>query len=314
MRAAYVTEPGPATTIRHGDLPVPTPGPGEVLVRVAATAVNPVDTFVRSGAWRTPFPSPFVIGRDLVGTVAATAHGYATGDAVWCNSLGHAGRQGAAATYAAVPADRLYRLPAGVDPIAAVAILHPAATAWLALFRHARLQAGETVYVAGGGGNVGSALIELAAGAGTRVVASASAGDLDFCRDKGAAVAIDYRAPEQVDPVDVHIDTSGHHDLDAAVGMLAFGGRLVLMAGLRERPALPVGALYTRDASIVGFAISNAAVADLAAAAEGINDALSLGRLVPRSVDRRPLAQAGQAHLDVEQGRTHGRRIVLIPE
>jgi NADPH:quinone reductase-like Zn-dependent oxidoreductase len=98
------------------------------------------------------------------------------------------------------------------------------------------------------------------------------------------------------------------------VGMLASGGRLVLLAGLRERPVLPVGALYTKDAAIVGFAISNAAVADLAAAAEGINDALSLGRLVPRPVDRRPLDQAAQAHLDVEQGRTHGRRIVLVPE
>jgi NADPH:quinone reductase-like Zn-dependent oxidoreductase len=193
MNAAYVTEPGPATTVRYGELPVPRPAPGEVLVRMAVTAVNPVDTFARSGAWRTPLPSPFVIGRDLVGTVATAAHGYAAGDSVWCNSLGHAGRQGAAAGYAAVPADRLYRLPPGVDPVAAVAVPHPAATAWLALFRHARLRAGETVYVAGGGGNVGAAL-------------------------------------------------------------------------------------------------------------------------VPRAIDRRPLAQAAQAHLDVEQGRAHGRRIVLVPE
>jgi NADPH:quinone reductase-like Zn-dependent oxidoreductase len=197
MPAAYVTGPGPAGAIRFGRLPVPVPGPGEVLVGVVASAVNPVDTFVRSGAWPTPLPSPFVIGRDLVGTVAMATHGFAVGDSVWSDSLGHAGRQGTAAGYAVVPADRLYRLPAGVDPVAAVAVLHPAATAWLALFRHARLGAGSaspggsggaggTVFVAGGGGNVGAALIELAAAAGARVVATASARDLEFCRERGA--------------------------------------------------------------------------------------------------------------------------------
>lgn len=321
MNAAFVDGPGPAGAIRHGELPVPVPGAGEVLVRVAASAVNPVDTFVRSGAWATPLPTPFVIGRDLVGTVAAATHGWEIGDVVWCNSMGHAGRQGAAAAYCAVPADRLYRLPAGVDPVAAVAVLHPAATAWLALFRHARLAAGEVVYVAGGGGNVGAALTELAAGAGARVVASASAADLEFCRRRGAAVAVDYRDPELAarlreaapDGVDVHVDTSGRHELDAAVGMLAAGGRLVLLAGLRERPVLPVGALYTRDASIVGFAISNAAVDDLAGAAAGINTALAAGGLVPRQVETRPLAGAAGAHEDVERGRAHGRRIVLLP-
>ncbi len=88
-----------------------------------------------------------MIGRDLVGTVAEGgpgAVGFAVGERVWCNSLGHAGRQGAAAEFAVVAADRLYHLPADVDPVVAVAVAHPAATAYLALILHGGLTAGET--------------------------------------------------------------------------------------------------------------------------------------------------------------------------
>ena len=150
MRAAYITELGPADAIRVGELPTPVPGPTDVLVRVELVVVDPVDTLVRSGAYRTPTPFPFVVGRDLVGTVAeagAGAAGFAPGDRVWCNSLGHDGRQGSFAEFAVVPAERLYHLPDGADPVASVAVLHPAATAYLALFRHGRLRPGESVYV-----------------------------------------------------------------------------------------------------------------------------------------------------------------------
>jgi NADPH:quinone reductase-like Zn-dependent oxidoreductase len=142
-----------------------------VLVRAEVIAVDPVDVFARSGAYATPTPFPFVLGRDVVGTVAETgpgAVGFAPGDRVWCNSLGHGGRQGACADYSVVPVDRLYRLPDEVDAVTAVAALHPAATAYLALFRHGRLRPGETVLVAGGAGNVGRAATTLAATAGAR--------------------------------------------------------------------------------------------------------------------------------------------------
>ena len=95
MRAAYITELGPAEAIRVGDLPVPVPGPTDVLVRVEVVVVNPVDILVRSGGYSTPTPFPFVVGRDLVGTAAevgAGTVGFAAGDRVWCNSLGHGGR------------------------------------------------------------------------------------------------------------------------------------------------------------------------------------------------------------------------------
>ncbi|MFD6735911.1 alcohol dehydrogenase catalytic domain-containing protein, partial [Micromonospora aurantiaca] len=190
MHAAFIPDLGPADAIRYGDLPGPRPGPTDVLVAVECTTVNPVDTFVRSGVFRTPVQLPLIVSRDLVGTVLEVGPGVAgftPGDHVWCNSLGHDGRQGAAAERAVVPADRLYHLPDGVDAEQAVAVLHPAATAFLALFTHARIQPGETVLIAGGAGNVGSALVTLSVQAGARVVATASASDAAYVRGLGAA-------------------------------------------------------------------------------------------------------------------------------
>ncbi|MFF0966048.1 NADPH:quinone reductase [Streptomyces sp. NPDC003703] len=323
MRAAHVPGPGPAGSIRWGTLPVPVPGPTDVLVRVRAVAADPVDTFVRSGAYPTPMPTPFVIGRDLVGEVAAIgpgAAGHTPGQAVWCNSLGHAGRQGSFAEYAVVAADRLYPAPDGIAPDDLVAAAHPAATAWLALFRHGRLSAGQHVYVGGGGGNVGSAAVALAAGAGARVVSTARPGDHDRLRDLGAAEVVDHRAPDLADRLrraapggfDVHLDTSGRGGLADAVGLLAHGGRLVAMAGMDRTPALPVGRLYTRDASIVGFALSNASTTDLAAAADGVVRLLTGTAWRPRIADRLPLSRAAEAHRRLESGGLRGR-LVLHP-
>ncbi|GAB3476720.1 NADPH:quinone reductase [Amycolatopsis cihanbeyliensis] len=323
--AAYIDQLGPAENIRSGELAAPKPGPTDVLVDVTATTVNPVDTFVRSGAWRTPIEFPFVIGRDLVGTVAATgpgAVGFAVGDRVWCNSLGHGGRQGAAAEQAVVPVDRLYHLPGSVRAADAAAVLHPAGTAYLALFTHGRLRAGETVVVAGAAGNVGGALVVLAADAGARVIATASAQDEQYCRALGAAEVIDYRDPalpqriRDVCPqgVDVYLDTSGKNDLETAVDLLTFRGRVVLLAGLRTRPVLPAGPLYLKDASIVGFTISHATTVELAEASRTINRLLAGGGLRGRTIEEAPLTAAAEAHARLERGELHGKRLVLCPE
>ncbi len=319
MRAAFIERLGPPDVIGYGEVPTPRIGPGEVLVDVLAATVNPVDTFVRSGRFPTPMTFPFVVSRDLVGRVAAVGPavaGFAVGDRVWANRRGHGGRQGSAAEQAAGAADRLYHLPAGADPLAAVAVVHPAATAHLALFRHGRLQAGETVGVGGAAGNVGGALVALAAAAGARVVATAHPRDADHCRSLGASEVADYRDPRSLralcpDGVDVHLDTSGTNDLETTVGLLAHRGRIVLLAGALSRPVLPVGPLYMNDCSVVGFAISHATVAELAGAAADINDALPTLR--PRALERLPLAAAAAAHQRLEAGELHGRRVVLDP-
>ncbi|MCX3061815.1 NADPH:quinone reductase [Streptomyces beihaiensis] len=324
MRAAFIEELGPPEAIRYGELPEPVAGPTDVLVAVEAVSANPVDTFVRSGVFRTPLQFPAVIGRDLVGTVVSAgpgAPGFAPGDRVWCNSLGHGGRQGAAAERAVVPADRLYRLPDGVDPADAVAVLHPGATAHLGLFTHGRVRPGETVLVLGAAGNVGSALVVMAVEAGARVVATAAARDAEYVASLGAHAVLDYRDPELArgigeacpDGVDVHLDTSGTNDLTAAVETLAHRGRIVLLAGAAARPALPAGPLYMKDGSVVGFVISHATTAELAEAARTLNRLLAGGRLRPRQVERAPLSDAARTHRRLEEGKLHGRRVVLEP-
>ncbi|MFJ3695921.1 NADPH:quinone reductase [Streptomyces sp. NPDC090052] len=328
MRAAYIEQLGTPDVIRYGELPPPLPGPADVLVDVLATTVNPVDTFVRSGIFPTPVDFPFVIGRDLVGRVSALstagpeAPGFAVGDLVWSNSLGHGGRQGAAAEQAVVAADRLYRLPDGVDPYEAVALVHPAATACLALFTHGRIRAGETVLVAGAAGNVGSALVVLAVRAGARVVATAGVRDAEYCRSLGASEVLDYRDPDLFrhiraatpQGVDLYLDTAGENDLANAVGLLARRGRIVLLAGARSRPVLPAGPLYMNDCSVVGFVISHATAAELAEVAVTVNSFLSDARLRPRAIETLPLSSAAETHRRMEDGRLHGRRVVLRPD
>jgi NADPH:quinone reductase-like Zn-dependent oxidoreductase len=272
MRAAFVTELGPAELIRVGELPVPGLGPTDVLV----------------------------VGRDLVGTVAAAgagAAGFAPRERVWCNSLGHGGRQGSFAEYAVVPAERLYRAPAAVDPVTTVAVLHPGATAYLAVFRHGGLRPGETVYVGGAAGNVGTAVTSLPRTGGARVLAGARSDDARWCRSAGAAEVVDYRHPDLPERlralaptgIDLYIDTSGHLDLPAVVDLLADRGRIVLLAGGGQRLTLPVGPLYTHDRRILGFVISRAGVEELAEAAAVLNGHLAAGVLPVRVRDTWPL-------------------------
>jgi NADPH:quinone reductase-like Zn-dependent oxidoreductase len=324
MRAAYITQLGPADGIRVGELPVPAPGPTDVLVRVEVVVVNPVDILVRSGAYPTPTPFPFVVGRDLVGTVAEAgpgAVGFAPGDRVWCNSLGHGGRQGSFAEYALVPAERLYHLPGAADPVAAVALFHPGATAYLALFGSGELRPTETVYVGGAAGNVGTAMTALASLGGARVLAGARAEDGEWCRAAGADEVVDYRDPDLrgrlagLAPagIDLFVDTSGHLDLPAAIDLLAEGGRVVLMAGGGQRLTLPAGPLYTHDRRILGFVISRAGAGELAEAAAVLNGRLGAGDLPVRVRAEWPLERAAEAHQAVERG-LRGRTVLRVAD
>lgn len=329
MKASYFTELGGPGVIHYGDQPLPGPTPGTVLVRVAASAVNHVDTFVRSGAYATELHFPQVVGRDLVGTAEligpGTAGRFSPGDAVWSNSMGFGGLPGAAAQFIAVPAERLYVLPAGVDPVQAAAVLHSGATAYLALHRHGQVQPGETVFIGGAGGGVGSAAVSQAVSAGALVVASSSAADLDYCRGLGASAVLDFRSPDFADElrdtvgrvsggrgVDVHLETSGRHQLDLAVDVLGLRGRIVLMSGMSATATIRLGRLYPHDISIRGFAISNATETDLAEAAATVNKLLADGALAARSITTLPLQDAARAHSAMEAGTVHGK-IVLLP-
>lgn len=142
MRAAFIRTLGGPDAIEYGHLPVPAPGPEDVLLRMEAVAVNHVDLLIRSGAYATQLEFPFIVGRDVVGTVQAVGsdvRSLAPGDRAWSNSLGHAGRQGSFSEFVLAAAERVYRLPAGVTAEKAVAVLHGGATAYLGLVREACL-------------------------------------------------------------------------------------------------------------------------------------------------------------------------------
>ncbi len=326
MRAAYVERLGAADEIRIGDLPVPRPAADEVLVRVEAVAVNPVDVLIRSGRFPTPLPSfPFIVGRDLVGVVvgagAAAGGRFIPGQRVWTNSLGYDGRQGATAEYAVVPMDRLYPLPAGIDPVEAVAIFHPAATAYLGLIRHAGgVGPGDTVVVGGAAGNVGSCVSQLAAAHGARVIALARAEDSAWCHEHGADALVDYQladlrgalAGEAPGGVTVWFDTSGRIDLELTVDLMAERGAIVLVAASPAPAAFPITSFYRKSLRMAGFIITAASVAELGAAARTIEALLAAGRLEVRIGHVLPLEETAEAHRLVEQG-VRGRVVLLPP-
>ena len=165
MKAAYITRTGPPDSIIFGDLPTVQPSATECVVRVGAVAVNPIDTYIRSGMVAMPLRFPFVVGCDLAGTVESVGlkvRRLKVGDRVWGTNQGLFGRQGTFAEYATVDEKWLYPTPPTESDAQAAAGALVGITAYLGLFRFARLQTGEVVFVNGGSGGVGSAVIQQA--------------------------------------------------------------------------------------------------------------------------------------------------------
>jgi len=308
MKAAFIDRPGPPEAIVCGDLPDPTIGPRDVLVRVRACGVNPIDTYVRSGAVVMPLPTPFVVGCDLAGEVVAVGDAVdrlRPGMRVWGSNQGLLGRQGTFAELAAIDERWLYATPNGVTDREAAAAALVSITAHLGLVGKVGLRPGETVFVNGGSGGVGSAVVQIAKALGARVIATAGAAEKQArVRDLGADVVLDYRDPailertRTVAPEGVHVywETQREPDFDRAVATLAEGGRMVVMAGRDARPPFPVGPFYVKGCSLHGFVMFKATHAEQAAAAADINRWLAAGQLrIP--IDRiLPLARTAEAH------------------
>lgn len=334
MRAAFIEQTGPPEVIRVGTLPDPQPGPEEVLVRVRAAAVNPIDTYVRSGTVAMPLPFPFVVGCDLAGEVVAVGEavaGLAVGDRVWGSNQGLLGRQGTCAELAAVDACWLYPTPAGVADRDAAAAALVGITAHLGLVTHAGLRAGETIFVSGGSGGVGTMVVQIAKRLGARVIATATGADaVARVQALGADVVIDRRSLSATADalvqavlaaapggVDVLWEALREPDLDAAVAMLADGGRIVLMAGREARPAFPVGPFYVKQARLLGFVMFKASWQEQAAAAADLSRWMAAGLRAPIGAAL-PLADTAAAHRLQEEG-TIGRggrlagKIVIEP-
>jgi NADPH2:quinone reductase len=330
MKAAYISQPGPANSIVFGELPIPEPGPSQCLVRVGAVSVNPVDTYIRGGMVQMALPSPFIIGCDLAGKVVkagSAVTNFRPGDRVWGTNQGLLGRQGTFAEYAAVDECWLYPTAPGVTDEQAAALALVAITAHLGLVRDAQLGFGETIFVNGGSGGVGSAVVQIAKILGARVVTSAGSEEkAAVCQKLGADHVILYKATaveealKKIAPAGVQVwwETLREPDFDAAIGALAARGRMVVMAGRDARPPFPVGPFYVKGCSLHGFVMFLATPEEQQSCAEDISQWAGEGRL-KANIDRvLPLSAAAEAHQLQEQstvqqsGALHGK-IVLKP-
>ncbi len=322
MKAAYINQTGPAESIIFGELPKPTPGASQVLVKVAAVAVNPIDTYVRAGIAPMPLAFPFIIGCDLAGTVEAVGTAvkrFKPGDRVWASNQGLLGRQGTFAEYAAVDEQWLYPIPEGVPDEQAASVALVSLTACLGLTRDAKLKSGETLFINGGSGGVGSMVVQISKAIGARVVTTAgSEAKVKKCLQLGADLAINYKTQDVVaevkkfapDGVNVYWESLREPNFEKAIGLLAQRGRMIVMAGRDARPIFPVGPFYVKGCSLYGFAVFQATPEEQLACSENINRWLASGK-IKACIDRvLPLSEAAKAHKLQEENTIGGASIL----
>ncbi|HWX20225.1 MAG TPA: NADPH:quinone reductase [Candidatus Binatia bacterium] len=330
MKAAFINQTGTPEVITYGELPTPKPSRRQCLIKVGAVDVNPIDTYIRSGAIPAKLSFPFILGRDLAGTVVevgASVKSFKPGDRVWATSQGADGRPGTFAEFAAVDQRWLHLTPAGVSDEDIVALSLVGITAQLGLVRSANLKTGEVLFVNGGSGGVGSSVVQMAKILGARVITTAGTDEkVKICRDLGADLALNYKtqdvdaAVKQFAPEGVNVwwETLREPNFERTLPLLALRGRMIVMAGRDARPVFPVGPFYVKDCSLHGFAMFNATAREQRSAANSINRWLAEGKLKPR-IDRvLPLSQAAEAHRLQEQSTVHGSsalagKLVLKP-
>ena len=331
MKAAYFETTGTPDVIKVGDLPTPEPKLGEVRVKVLAASINPIDTYVRSGAAPMPLPKPAITGTDFAGVVDAVGAGVTRlkkGDRVWGSNQGLLGRQGTCAEFVCVEEQWAYPVPDGVPDEQAAAAALVGITAHLGLFHRAKLQPREWVFVNGGTGGVGSMVVQMAKAAhGSVITTVGSEEKAQFARELGADVVINYKTddvPAKVKEaaanagVQVWYETQPPADFDRTVELMGSRGRIVVMAGRAARPAFPNGPFYVKGLTMLGFAMFNMTAAEQRACADDINKWLAAKKIKALIGARFPLAQTATAHLlqednTLRKAGTLTGKIVILP-
>lgn len=309
MKAAFFEATGAPDVIRYGEVPTPKPQAGQILIKVAAAALNPIDTYIRAGIVNMPLPKPSIPGCDVAGTVEAVGPGvtaFKPGDRVWGSNQGLLGRQGTFAEYVCSGQEWFYPIPPGVSEVHAAAVALVGLTAHLGLFRCARLQAGETVFVSGGTGGVGSMVVQMAKATGAKVITTVgSAEKAALCKSWGADRVLNYKTddvPAAVKDftagqgVNVWYETQREPDFVRTVELLARRGRMIVMAGRQAQPTFPVGPFYVKDLSLFGFAMFNATPDEQRVCAHDINRWLSEKKLTVTIGKIFKLSEAAAAH------------------
>ncbi|MFE0458934.1 NADP-dependent oxidoreductase [Kitasatospora sp. NPDC058965] len=285
----------------------PQPGDGEVLVRVHASAINPVDTAVRSGAFPLLGEPPFALGWDISGVVeeVGAGAGFAVGDEVYGMPSFPAQAAGYS-EYVVARADQLAAKPAAVDHVHAAAVPLAALTAWQGLVEGAGIKAGDRVVVHRAAGGVGHFAVQIAKARGAHVIALASEARHAFLRELGADELVDSRAVDfatVLSDVDVILDSNAEGERSLSV--LRLGGVLVTILEHRDQElAAKVEAAGRR---FVGISVEpdGAALAEIAALIEQ-------GKIRPHVSEVLPLAEVGKAHQLVEAGHAQGKIVLSV--
>ncbi|MFI9380451.1 quinone oxidoreductase family protein [Kutzneria sp. NPDC052558] len=320
MIAAQVKRPGGPAAIEIVETPDPVPGQGELLVSVSVAGVNYVDTYYRSGLYlRQP---PFGLGTEGVGTVVVGAGEFQVGDRVaWCEA------PNSYAELVTVPADRAVRVPAGLTDELAVGALLQGMTAHCLVDSTFPVAGGDVVLVHAAAGGVGLLLTQLASARGARVIGTVSTDEkAALAREAGAAEVIRYDRPGSLaaevlaltegEGVHVVYDGVGATTFDLSLASLRRRGTLVLF-GTASGPVPPVdpqrlrlgGSLYLTRPTLYDHIVTRA---ELEHHAEAVFDAVTAGELKIRVGHEYPLAQARQAHEDLQGRRTTGKLLLRI--
>jgi putative PIG3 family NAD(P)H quinone oxidoreductase len=320
--AITIPRSGGPEVLTWATVPDPEPGPGEVLLDVAASAVNRADLMQREGLYPPPPGAPPYLGLECAGRIAALGDGvtgWAVGDAVCALLAG-----GGYATKVAVPAGQLLPIPGGLDETGAAALPEVACTVWSTIGDIARLTKGETFLVHGGSSGIGTHAIQLGVALGARVLCTAgSAEKLAACRELGADVAINYRTEDFVQRVkdetgvgaDVVLDMVGAPYLARNIDALAPNGRLAII-GMQggTKAEFDLNSLMRKRASVIATALRARPLAEKAAIVARVREVVwpmvEVGAIRP-VVDRVvPMRDAAEAHRVVESGH-HIGKVVL---
>jgi putative PIG3 family NAD(P)H quinone oxidoreductase len=324
MKAIQIARPGGPEVLEWADAPDPEPGPGEILVDVAASAVNRADLLQRRGHYPPPPGASEILGMECSGTVAALGDGvteWQVGDEVCALLTG-----GGYAERVTLPAVQALPVPKGMDVVTAAGLPETVCTVWVNVFMTAALQPRETLLVHGGAGGIGTTAIQLAKAVDARAIATAGSPEkVARCRELGADDAIDYRNEDFVARVeqitgghgaDVILDVMGAAYLDRNLDALATRGRLVVV-GLQggTRAELDLSKLMQKRGAIIATNLRPRPVAEkgaiVASVREHVWPLIEDGRVTVVSDARFPMAQAADAHRLLESS-GHVGKVLLV--
>ena len=313
MQAVVLPQFGDAELFEIQDIERPTPGPGEVLVRVVASGTNPVDTKLRAGGSWAGLNPPVVLGYDAAGIVEEVGPGvtdFQAGDEVYYTPEIFGNQRGSYAEYNVARADIMAKKPANLSFTDAAAIPLAGGTAWEAITRRLQLQPGETVLIQAGAGGVGSFAVQFARAAGARVLATASTENQETLRELGAHVPIDYTTEDFVEiakeetggrGVDAVLEIAGENRVARSLPAMRPFGRMATILP----PQGDLTALYLNNITLYGVFLSREGER-----LEEMRPVFERGQAQALVDQVLPLADVDQAHARLETG--HGRGKVVL--